>query len=94
MQITLANPKFAIEIPFKIKENYPDCVGIFIMPPKKSDLLERLKKRGTETMDVIKQRIKTAENEMNEKDIYDYVIVNEDGKSVEAMEKIYDIINE
>lgn len=77
----------------QIKEKYPDCVGIFIMPPSIIELYERLKGRGTETNDAIERRIKTAALEMQEKDIYDYVIVNENEKSDEAMEKIYKIIN-
>ena len=77
----------------QIKQQYPDCVGIFIMPPSVIELYERLKGRGTETQDVIERRIRTAALEMQEKDIYDYVITNEHGKSDEAMEQIYRIMN-
>ena len=80
----------------QIKKQYPDCIGIFIMPPSINDLYDRLKGRATETQDVIERRIQTAVLEMNEADetkIYDYMITNEDGKSIEAMEKIYRIIN-
>lgn len=77
----------------QIKKKYPDCVGIFIMPPNINDLYNRLIGRGTETQEVIERRIQTAVEEMKEKDIYDYVLVNEDGKSDETMEKIYKIIN-
>ena len=79
-----------------IKEQYPDCIGIFIMPPTINDLYERLRNRGTETKDVIENRIKTAVCEMNEAretNIYDYMLKNEDGKSMETMEKIYSILN-
>ena len=78
----------------QIKEKYPDCIGIFIMPPSINELYERLKGRGTETQDVIERRIQTAVMEMQEKDLYDYIITNEHGKSEEAMEKVYKIINE
>jgi len=77
----------------QIKEKYKNSVGIFIMPPSINDLYERLKGRGTETNDVIERRIQTAASEMKEKNLYDYIIVNEDGKSDEAMEKIYRIMN-
>ena len=77
----------------QIKKKYPDCVGIFIMPPSINDLYNRLVGRGTETQDVIERRIQTAIEEMKEKELYDYVLVNEDGKSDETMEKIYKIIN-
>jgi len=77
----------------QIKEKYPDCLGIFISPPSIDDLEQRLIKRNTETKDVIETRIKTALKEMNERYLYDYIIVNEDGKMNEAMEKVYKIIN-
>lgn len=77
----------------QIKEKYPDCIGIFIMPPSINDLYERLRGRATETDDVIEKRIETAKEEIREKDIYDHIIINEDGKSSESMEKIYKILN-
>ena len=79
-----------------IKEQYPDCIGIFIMPPSVNALYERLRNRGTETNDIIENRIKTAVCEMNEAretNIYDYTLKNEDGKSMDTMEKIYSILN-
>lgn len=77
----------------QIKEQYPDCIGIFIAPPSIDELYNRLINRGTETKDVIEKRIATARHEMQEEDLYHYVIVNEDGKSKEAMEEIYKILN-
>ncbi len=77
----------------QIKENYPDSVGVFIMPPDTKELYNRLKNRNTETEDVIKVRLETAKKEIKERKIYDYIVVNENGKSLEASEKIYDIIN-
>ena len=77
----------------QIKENYPDCIGIFIMPPDVKELYNRLKNRGTESEDVIKTRIKTAKEEIKNKDIYDYIVVNENGLSDIATNKVYDIIN-
>ena len=77
----------------QIKEKAPDCIGIFIAPPSIDDLYKRLIGRGTEEMDVIEKRIETAKIEMEEKDKYDYVIINEDGKSLDTMEKIYEILN-
>ena len=78
----------------QIKKQYPDCIGIFIMPPSIPDLYKRLKKRGTETNDVIERRIQTAVLEMNQKEDYDYIITNEEGKVEEVTEKVYKIIGE
>lgn len=78
----------------QIKENFPSCVGIFIAPPNNETLYERLKNRGTETEDVIRTRLETAKNELANQDIYDYIVINEHGKSMDACMEIYKIINE
>ena len=78
----------------QIKKNYPSSVGVFIMPPDIKELYNRLKNRNTETEEVIKVRLQTAKREIKERNIYDYVIVNENGKSEEAAMKIYNIMNE
>ncbi len=76
----------------QIKANFPETVGVFIMPPDLDELYNRLKNRNTETEDVIKVRIETAKKEIAENHIYDYIIVNENNKSEEAAKKIYDIM--
>ena len=78
----------------QIKKNYPDSVGVFIMPPDIKELYNRLKNRNTETEDVIKVRLETAKKEIKERRIYDHIIVNENNKSLEAAMKIYDIMND
>ncbi len=77
----------------QIKENYPDAVGVFIMPPDINELYNRLKNRNTEDEEVIKVRLETAKKEIAKNSIYDYIIVNENGKSEEAAKKIYDIMS-
>lgn len=77
----------------QIKANYPECIGVFIMPPDTKELYNRLKNRNTETEDVIKVRLETAKKEIKERNIYDHIIVNENNKSLEAAMKIYDIMN-
>lgn len=76
----------------QIKENFKDAVGIFIMPPDIDELYNRLKNRNTEDEEVIRVRIETAKKEIAENSIYDYIIVNENGKSLEAAKKIYKIM--
>ena len=78
----------------QIKENYPDCIGIFIMPPDIDELYNRLRNRHTEDEEVIKIRIETAKREIAENNIYDYTIVNENDKSLEAALEIYNIMRE
>ncbi len=60
----------------QIRKIRPDAVFIFIAPPSVSELERRLKKRGTETDEVIAKRIAQAENELKYAKDYDYIIVN------------------
>lgn len=76
----------------QIKENFKEAIGIFIMPPDINELYNRLRNRNTEDEEVINVRVETAKKEISEKDIYDYIIVNENGKSDEATKKIFDIM--
>ena len=77
----------------QIKENFPDAIGIFIMPPDINELYNRLKNRNTEDEETINVRIKTAKKEIKERKIYDYIIVNENNQSEKTAEGIYDILN-
>lgn len=61
-----------------IKKSYPDSLLIFIVPPSFEDLERRLRNRGTETDDVIENRIKRAKEEIKKASLYDYQIVNND----------------
>ncbi|MDI6742443.1 MAG: guanylate kinase [Smithella sp.] len=64
----------------KIKETLKGGIYVFILPPSKDELLNRLRKRGHETEDVIQKRFKQAESEIKEISWYDYVIINKDLK--------------
>ena len=61
----------------KIREKRPDALMIFILPPSVSELRRRLKKRGTETDEVIEQRVSQAAREIKVASKYDYAIVND-----------------
>ncbi len=60
----------------KVKEICPDAVFIFIVPPSIAELERRLKKRGTESDDVIAKRIAEASGEIKKAVNYDYIVVN------------------
>ena len=62
------------------------------MPPSIEELYNRLKNRNTEDEDVIKTRLETAKNEIENRNIYDYIVVNENNKSMNTAKKIYKII--
>ncbi len=61
----------------KIREKRPDALFIFIAPPSVNELRRRLKKRGTETDEVIEKRVSQAAGEIALAPKYDYIIVND-----------------
>ena len=61
----------------KIREKRPDALFIFIAPPSVNELRRRLKKRGTETDEVIEKRVSQAAGEIALAENYDYIIVND-----------------
>ena len=61
-----------------IKRAYPDdSLAIFIQPPSKEVLFERLKNRKTETPESLKKRIARANEELTFADKFDAIIVND-----------------
>ena len=67
-----------VEGALQVKKKGPDCVMIFIVPPGKEALYQRLRKRGTESEDVIQQRIEKANREFKLAKYYDYIVVNDE----------------
>ena len=61
----------------QVKENYPEGIFIFVMPPTMRDLRDRLVARKTETKEKIIERFTTAYKEVNEKAKYNYVVIND-----------------
>ena len=62
----------------KVKEQYPDAILLFIMPPNALTLKSRLTGRGTETEEVIDARLKRAADEAEGIEAYDYILINDD----------------
>jgi guanylate kinase len=62
----------------QVRERYPDAVSIFILPPSKSTLRSRLKKRGEDADDVIEKRLAEARTEIAHHEEFDYLLVNDD----------------
>ena len=60
----------------QIREKCPEAVFVFIAPPSGAELRNRLEKRGTETPEVINQRVSEAAQEISFAYRYDYVVVN------------------
>ncbi len=62
----------------QIRTRFADAVGIFILPPSKATLRERLTGRGQDDEAIIARRMQDAEAEMSHYDEFDYVVVNND----------------
>ena len=62
----------------QVKKKVPDAVFIFLTPPDLNELEERLVGRGTDSEEVIAQRIERAREEIALMSEYDYTIVNDE----------------
>lgn len=61
----------------QVKEIYPDALTVFVVPPDAETLKNRLVGRGTETEEVICERLKRAGEEADQVEWYEYIIVND-----------------
>jgi len=61
----------------QVRKLMPEAVGIFILPPSKAALQERLDNRGQDSAEIIAGRMAQAVSEMSHYDEYDYVIIND-----------------
>lgn len=67
----------------------PDVVSIFIAPPSFDELANRLRGRGTESEEVINERVERARKELKFEKQYKYVVVNDDlDKAVNRVKEI------
>lgn len=74
----------------KIKEKYPDTVLLFVTPPSFGELEKRLVGRGTETSEVVHDRLCRAGEECQGIEAYDYLIVNDDLET--CVEQVHSIL--
>ena len=74
----------------KVKEKIPEALLVFVTPPTVAELEKRLKGRGTETDQVIADRLARAGEEAKGMDQYDYILVNDDVE--ECVDHLHDII--
>jgi guanylate kinase len=74
----------------KVKEVFPEGLFIFLMPPSLSELKNRIVTRGTESEELIENRLKVAKEEIEMMDAYDYVVEND--KVELAVERIKAIV--
>tara|TARA_B100000212_G_scaffold326303_1_gene288686 strand:- start:59 stop:676 length:618 start_codon:yes stop_codon:yes gene_type:complete len=74
----------------QLKQSNMDVVGIFILPPSKKELINRLRIRGRDTSNEMKKRMNLVQNEISHFPEYDYVVINDQLK--DCVNKIKNII--
>jgi guanylate kinase len=68
----------------QVRKLYPDCVGIFILPPSIEELERRLRGRGQDTEAVIQRRLANAQEEIAHAGEFEYRIINKDFDTAQA----------
>ncbi|MBR4719837.1 MAG: guanylate kinase [Lachnospiraceae bacterium] len=62
----------------QVKAERPEAVLMFVMPPSVQEIYNRLKKRGTESEEIIMKRMRQGAREAGVIEKYDYLIINDD----------------
>jgi guanylate kinase len=74
----------------QVREKVPEAVSVFILPPSRTALEQRMRTRGQDSEEVIQRRLAAAREEMSHYDEFDYVIVNDVfDKAVDEMQAIF-----
>lgn len=71
----------------QVREKMPDGLFIFLMPPSLDELKNRIVGRGTESVELIRNRMEAARKEIELMNLYDYIVEND------SVEKAVDRIN-
>lgn len=61
----------------QVRQQHPEAISIFILPPSLAELEQRLNDRGQDTQEVIKKRVAAARDEMRHVVEFDYVTIND-----------------
>lgn len=73
----------------QVKQNFPEGVFIFLLPPSLEELKNRIVSRGTETDELVRNRLSEAKKEIKMMNNYDYAVLNDDvNRAVEGVQSI------
>ena len=62
----------------QVRHSFPDCIGIFIVPPSLEELERRMRTRGQDSESVIGLRLANAREELTHSSEFEYAIINKD----------------
>ena len=74
----------------QVRQLYPECVGIFILPPSVEELERRMRARGQDADEVIRRRVANAREELAHAGEFKYAIINKDFET--AKQQLAEII--
>ncbi|MEE4175467.1 MAG: guanylate kinase [Xanthomonadales bacterium] len=73
----------------QVKESFPDCRSIFILPPSVEALRERLGARAQDSEAVIERRMAQARDELSHCEEFDFVVINDDfGEALDELKAL------
>jgi guanylate kinase len=75
-----------------VRELIQDALLIFLTPKNEEELINRLRRRATETQESLKLRIATTRQEYKKIHLFDYIVVNKDDHLAETVDTIEAII--
>ena len=74
----------------QVRQEFPESLGVFILPPSRQALEDRLRGRGQDGDEVIARRMRDAESEMSHYAEFEYLVINDDFDT--ALEELKAII--
>ena len=77
----------------KVRKLCPEAVMIFILPHDADEWYRRLANRNTETPENLQRRLSAARDEMNQLDVFDYLVINAENCLDQAVESIIQILS-
>ena len=74
----------------QVRQSFPGCCSIFILPPSLQELRKRLSGRGQDSRETIEDRMHQARSELSHSGEFDFQVINDDFDA--ALEDLYSII--
>lgn len=62
----------------QLRDSLPQAMFIFLLPPGRAELVNRLESRGTDSPEIIERRLENGPGEIAQANLFDYLIVNDD----------------
>ncbi len=75
-----------------VKKMYPEIISIFINAPSLEILENRIRRRSNVSNEYVAERMLYTKEWLKHLDIYDYIVINEEGKLIEAVKEVVEII--